>query len=627
MERKIKEFLVSSSAVIIYDSLIAALSFIFALHLRLGIAFTDDKSLLILGSISISVITFICFSIFQVHKIIWRYVSLSDLLKIVKAITLTVLIFLLFIYMINDVKAFPRTVFIINWMIMIIIIPGIRLLYRATQERSLKLSFIKDDISSKIPILLIGVNNRTESFIDENNAKKDTPYLIVGVIDNIEARTGSYINNTKIIGTVDNIKSVLDNLAGNNIFIKEVMLTDEKYSGSFIRNLMELLDIYNVYLSKITSLGGVEDNKSQLLKAKPVNIDDLFSHPVDFIDDEKVQDNFAGNHVMIIGGAGNIGKELVMQIGRFKPALMTVVELNEQNLYMLETFLNQEFPDMPLSLHLADIRDYHDIEGIFDIENPDIVIHTATLKRVHLSEQNPLHTISTNIFGTRNIVKLCIRNKVKQLIYTSSDKAVNPSNILGATIRVAENLLHFYAQKAESHLKIAVIRFGNLVDSSCSVFSIFDNQIKNGGPITITHPDMVRYFITSEDISKVILKASSLKTMSSYALYVVDMGEPVRILDLATKMIQLSGLKPGKDIQIQFIGFRKGEKLFEELFYFNENPIQTECQAIMQATPKYLDVQKFEKYIKELEEDLFNFRSSKCLEIVKQLVPEYENNF
>ncbi|MGB1540384.1 MAG: UDP-N-acetylglucosamine 4,6-dehydratase family protein, partial [Rickettsiales bacterium] len=336
-----------------------------------------------------------------------------------------------------------------------------------------------------------------------------------------------------------------------------------------------------------------------------------------------------GKRVMVTGAGGTIGSELVRQIAAAKPEEIHLVEQSEFNLYQMDQELGEKFPDLPRKAIIADVRDAEYMDRLIGELKPAVVFHSAAIKHVPLAEYNPHEAILTNVFGTKHVADACVKHGVSAMVLISTDKAVNPANVMGATKRLAECYCQAIGSdaKARGNTRFLTVRFGNVLGSTGSVVPLFEKQLKQGGPITITHPDMVRYFMTVREAVELVLQAAAMGAQGdashSGAIFVVDMGQPVRIEELAVQMIRLAGLKPHEDIDIVYTGLRPGEKLYEELFHYSESSLPTDLEGILLASPRKMELSKLKSPLSKLYKTCVARDWSATRSQLQSLVPEF----
>jgi O-antigen biosynthesis protein WbqV len=402
--------------------------------------------------------------------------------------------------------------------------------------------------------------------------------------------------------------------------------------GEKIADILKVTEKLGLPLNRLPRMQDLQSAAGQKIQLKPVAIEDLLGRPQAVLDRQAMSRIIVGKRILVTGAGGSIGSELVRQISDFHPAAMALVDAGEFNLYSIDMELGKRHPQLQKYPMLADVRAYDRLQNIFHIFQPDLVVHAAALKHVPLVEENPLEGMQTNCFGTQNVVDACCAHGVKTMVMISTDKAVNPTNIMGATKRVAEQ----YCQAVDAEKlgpRIVTVRFGNVLGSTGSVVPLFTKQLEDGGPLTVTHPDVERYFMTIREAVELVLQAAAVGVELEDLrgkIFVLDMGSPVKIVDLARQMIRLSGLRPETDIQIAYTGLRPGEKLFEEIFHGAEPPVATQWDGLLIASPRTLEVAEVRQYLQDMKaccqsEDLR--AAIACLKImVPELGPDHRPN-
>jgi FlaA1/EpsC-like NDP-sugar epimerase len=397
-----------------------------------------------------------------------------------------------------------------------------------------------------------------------------------------------------------------------------------------IRRLLDLSEPLGLSLSRLPSLTEFKDALGEgKIELRPVAVEDLLGRPQTVLNRDAITGLVAGRHVLVTGAGGTIGSELTRQIAALGPAELTMVDAGEFNLYTIDGEIRSRFPNLPCHSVIADVRDRARILALFQRTRPDLVFHAAALKHVPLVEANPEEGVLTNAIGTRNVADAASKVGTRAMVLISTDKAINPSSVMGATKRVAEA----YCQSLDlspgadgASTRFMTVRFGNVLGSSGSVVPLFQRQLAVGGPLTVTHPDMRRYFMTVREAVELVLQASAYGSAHPNGrgrIFVLDMGEPVKIVDLARNMIRLAGLRPDKDIRIEFTGLRPGEKLFEELLSEGETPTQTEADGVFQASPRVIDHALINRAMGELEQAARAGDRLKTMSVIRTLVPDH----
>jgi len=518
------------------------------------------------------IIISILFNFFKIFRTIWVYTSINEMLNLIYAVVIEKSIFAFLSYILRDNKFiqnlflkssgsiyYPRSVLLISIALSILFSGGIRILFRIIYEKKRKeLKILKED---KINLLIIGAGKTGISILRELKRNIGFNYNIVGFLDDDPLKIGMYVDNIKILGKTDDLKKIIEKYK-----IKEILIAIPSINTETIRKIVNL-STGKVKFKIVPSLNESINGKLSISRIRPLKLEDFLGREEVIIDLEKIKEFIKDKKILITGAAGSIGSELARQINKFDNTNLILLDINESELYML----NQEFKNKNHKIVICDIRNKGRLEYWLDYFKPDIIFHSAAYKHVPLMEEFIDEAIETNIFGTLNIVELADKYKVDKFIFISTDKAVNPKSIMGATKRIGELIVNYYSEF--SNTKYMIVRFGNVLGSSGSVIPIFIKQIEKGVPITITDPKMERYFMTISEAVKLILQASSIGNGGE--IFVLDMGKPIKIIDIAKALIRIYGYEPEKDIKIDIIGKRPGEKINEELFYNFEDLINT----------------------------------------------------
>ena len=611
----------------IHDVLMAGLSFFFSLYLRLGSEIESVTHYWVEGTLAFMAVSTVVFVAMKLYKGVWRYTSLQDLIQIMKAATITILAFLLVMFLVLRLEGFPRSVFLINWFVLVAMLAGPRLLFRYVSEGSLALEWKREGLS-RIPVLIIGMNDQTEHFLRQMEHTANADYRVVGIVAEDKTQDGRKIRGIRVYSGRAKLGIIINKLKNKNQLPQKLLIADESIEHEMLAQIIDLATAEGLTVSRlprITDLRKTESNSS--LEIRPVDIEDLLGRHQRAHDLTKVKHLLQGARVLVTGAGGTIGSELVRQIAACHPVHLTLVEASEHNLYQIDQELSQSHAGIPRRAVIADVRNKARMQAVFAEEKPEIIFHAAALKHVPISEMNVEETVMTNVFGTKNMADLSLEFGLKAMVLISTDKAVNPSSIMGVTKRVAEKYCQSLGQLPNSsHTKFITVRFGNVLGSSGSVIPLFQKQLAAGGPITVTDPNMTRYFMTVREAVELVLQASTLavEVEEKSIIYVLDMGEPVKIVDLARQMIRLAGLKPDKDIAIQFVGLRPGEKLYEELFYGEEAPAPTSCVGVMLSAARPVSYVEIDNYLRKLLKAAERQDSKGLIQSLRHLVPEYQ---
>ncbi|MEK6746440.1 MAG: nucleoside-diphosphate sugar epimerase/dehydratase [Pseudomonadota bacterium] len=614
----------------LHDTIMASVSFLLAVYIRLGDEqITDSFPYLLIGTVTLTLVCITVFIYMRLYRGSWRYASMRDLTTIIKAVTLSILIFAVLMFIFNRLSGLPRSVLFINWMLLIMLLGGPRFIYRALKDHTINWKITAEEIH-KIPVLLIGAGDAAEQFIRNSQRNHQSAYEVVGLIDDDTTKKGRTIHRVPIYGDSDTIPVIVRKLTRKGIKPQKMIVSDEDVSGKNMAQLLDIADGLGITLARLPRLSEFKQGIKEKLDIRPIAVEDLLGRSQHVLDREAMRKLVAGKSVLVTGAGGTIGGELTRQIASYEPEELVIMELSELHIYQIERELRAKFPNLPLVCVLGDVRDEEQVEKVFEKHSPELVFHAAAIKHVPIAEYNIEETILTNVFGTRNIAEACLRHQAQAMVMISTDKAVNPTNVMGASKRLAESFCQAMGQQEQEskagHTKFITVRFGNVLGSTGSVVPLFNEQLAGGGPITVTDPEMTRYFMTVREAVELVLQASVLgrdmQTKQEY-IFVLDMGRPMKILDLALQMIKLAGFKPYSDIDIVFTGLRPGEKLYEELFHLSENIAHTSHKGIFLASPRETDLKTLKRSFSSLYEACKLRDSVSALDMLKKLVPEF----
>lgn len=606
---------------LVYDFFIAGCAFISAYLTVYGypeifkVPALNEK---LLGFLVASTVAFLAFSTYRGS---WRYASIPDMLAIIKSAVVAVVIYTAGAFLLSRGDNIPRAVPVLTLIYMISGQAGARLLYRIVVEslRHRGRNFVREN--EDVPtVLLCGLSDKAESFI--RAARRNQAFHIVGIIDDSHINMGRSIQGVRVLGNLDDLDRMLHKLRQNGRDVGELVVTEVSPSRQRLAHIVGRGNASAIRVSRIPDFTEVSALSSeQLLKPRPIELGDLLDRPEVNADIEGVAKLVSGKVVLATGAAGSIGSELCRQIARLGPRRLIIADNSEYMLYRCDTELRDNHPALDLVPRIVDVRDAGRVASVFAEFRPELVFHAAALKHVPLMEDNPLEAIKTNLLGTRNVADAALANRAATFVMISTDKAVNPTNIMGATKRAAE--AYCQALDIESQLtRFKTVRFGNVLGSNGSVVPRFQEQIAAGGPVTVTHPEMRRYFMTIPEAVQLVLQAGVLGRGGE--VFLLDMGEPVRIVDMATDLIQLSGLQVGRDIAITYTGLRPGEKLFEELFLPEEEYARTRHEKIFIASnANKLAPGRLDETLAALERAADLNDRDAIIRTLQNLIPEY----
>lgn len=563
---------------------------------------------------------FFCFVLFRTYSGIIRHSTFSDVYRFAKA-TLTFFIVsyignMLFYYF-SGSKILLTTTLLIYSIVSLLLLLGFRVFVKEAY------GFLRAAASGHLKkrVIILGIDDKTISLAHAIISDSASLYKPVAFLTTKERRSSFKIMSLPVIFTNQDLESNLERIK-NKLELDGVLLVGdllEVKERSWIAEACFALDleVYNLALPEQWN-----DVYDKPIKIVPLKIEDLLERSVIETDIALISNHLKDKKILITGGAGSIGSELVRQIAEINPKLLVVLDNGESPLHRVEIYMKNNYPHVNYSIFLADVTKKGRMEGIFKKFKFDVVYHAAAYKHVPMMERHPREAIRTNIVGTRNLAELAVKYNCERFVMISTDKAVNPSNVMGASKRAAEMFVQALQRNPETKTRFITTRFGNVLGSNGSVIPFFREQIKNGGPVTVTHRDIIRYFMTIEEACQLVLQAGTMGKGGE--IFVFDMGKPVKILDLAERMIKLSGLKPYSDIPIEIVGLRQGEKLYEELLIDGENTLPTYHPKIMVCSPVLHDYAGICTAIDELE--VLADSTGKKRDIIKRLkilVPEF----
>ncbi len=554
------------------------------------------------------------------YRGIWHYASMADLVAIAKAVTLALLIFLPMLFWVTRLDDFPRTALPIVWIMLVLALSGPRLAYRLFKDGNLS-AVQERQPAQRVPVLLVGAGDEAEAFIREVGRARVTGYRVVGIIDDKPKRIGRDIRGVRVLGDLASLPAVVDRLGRAGRRPRRLIIASRRVEGETVAHLLEQCEALGLKLSRVPRLTDFTASDGPRFTVRPVDVGDLLGRPQQTLDRAAMKALVAGQRVLVTGAGGTIGSELTRQIAALGPAHITLMDNGEHALYQIDLELGERFAAVPRAAVLGDVRDAARVATVFRRHRPTAVFHAAAFKHVPLVEANPNEGVLTNVLGTLNVAEAAKAAGVSTYVQISTDKAVNPSSVMGASKRVAEMICQGLSL-AGGDTHFVTVRFGNVLGSTGSVVPLFQRQLARGGPITVTHPDVVRYFMTTREAVELVLSASALGAAEPGKIYVLDMGKPVKVLDLARQMIRLAGLRPEADIPIQFIGLRPGEKLAEELFHDRETQ-RTAAPGILLAAPRAIDLGLLRPQVEKLAELAEARRTEDMLAQLHHLVPDY----
>jgi len=520
----------------------------------------------------------------------WRYVSIPDALALARIAFLTAGVFLLWVFVLDRARGVPRSTLFVAPLFQMMGSMGVRVARRALHERAFQsfasLRTIKERIAGTPPLLLIGPASLADTYLRDVARSPERHFNPVGIVGTDPRDVGQQVRGVCIIDHLENLDAALADLQRWNRYPRAVLFLEEPHRlKGLTPDLIGRLKNDGVRLLRLPSIVELAHHDGlDLVPMREINIEELLAREPIELDRHAVGALIRGRRVLVTGAGGSIGSELCRQVAAFQCAHLSLVDFSETALFEIEREIAEHYPQVSSTALLCDVRNADRVNKVFAEEKPDLVFHAAALKHVGMVERHPCEGVLTNVVGTWNVAETAKACGAAQMVLISSDKAVDPANAMGATKRLAEAVVQ--AQQASKGTRFAAVRFGNVLGSAGSVVPIFKKQIERGGPVTVTHPEMARYFMTIPEAAQLVLHATATSADGEAGraarLFILEMGEPVRIMDLARQMIALSGHTPGKDIEIQIVGLRSGEKLTEVLL--------DETERAEPCAPKVLEV-------------------------------------
>lgn len=559
--------------------------------------------------VPIILIKIIIFVLFGLYKTMWRYADFKELFKIFMAITVANVVTGMFLISMN--VGFPRSVIALVFVIDMFFVTGTRYLSQA--RKNLVFSIPVDKVKR---VLIIGAGDAGVLMLSELRKHKELGYKVVAFIDDDKNKIGTELLGIPVIGGKEKIISAISEYR-----VDEVILAMPSASREVQKDISDICSKLSMKVKIIPGMYElIDDNKLNVRDLRDVEIGDLLGRDEIKLDQEILNDFLGDKTILVTGGGGSIGSELCRQIAKFNPKRLIILDIYENNAYEIQMELLRHYKDLDLVVEIESIRDAVRMDIIFEKYKPNVVFHAAAHKHVPLMENSSTSAIKNNIFGTLNVLNACDRHGVEKFVLISTDKAVNPTSVMGTTKRVCEMLVQTFNEKSKT--EFVAVRFGNVLGSNGSVIPLFINQIKEGGPVTVTHEDIIRYFMTIPEACQLVLQAGAIAKGGE--IFILDMGEPVKIIDLAKNLIRLSGFEPYKDIDIKIIGLRPGEKLYEELLLNLENSVATEYKKIFIEKPIVHDVEALKDGLERLDKVKNTLDKKDITDILKDMVPTFK---
>lgn len=613
-KNKSKKLIYRIILLMLMDALIITLSGPMAIYIRYNFSFSDPREIEFIENIFRYLpldlaVTLIVFGLFRLYRGIWRYASASDLVNIIAGCAVSSVIQTIGMKVTG--LEVPRSYPLMYFVILAAGISVFRFMYRILgyiQSRKEGLSR-----TGKKNTMIVGAGEAGYTLLKELQNSRFIEQNVCCLVDDDPGKRGKYLRGVLVAGNRHDICRLAEEYD-----IDEIMIAIPSAAHAVVQEILDICSQTSCKLKVLPGLYQLVNGEVSVSKLRNVEIEDLLGRePVD-TQVESIMDYVSGKTVLVTGGGGSIGSELCRQIARHEPKKLVIFDIYENNAYDIQQELKRDYPKLDLVVLIGSVRNTHRINNVFEKYRPDIVYHAAAHKHVPLMEDSPNEAIKNNVLGTYKTAQAADRFETSRFVLISTDKAVNPTNIMGASKRLCEMVIQMMNNRSKT--EFVAVRFGNVLGSNGSVIPLFKKQIEEGGPVTVTHPDIIRYFMTIPEAVSLVLQAGA--QAKGGEIFVLDMGKPVKILDLALNLIRLSGYRPYEDIDIQFTGLRPGEKLYEELLMSEEGLQSTENELIHIGKPIEFDEELFRHQLEELDE-LSRMDSPNIKEKVMEIVPTY----
>ncbi len=594
---------------ILHDLLMIPVAWIGAYWLRfnLGIIPAYFMQSALENLLIVVVLQGVVFRYFGLYRGVWRFASLPDLIRISKAVLVGIAFSATALFISTRMDGVPRSVFPLYGLLLIALLGGARFVVRWSKDRGI----YRDNARR---VLIVGAGRAGEMLVRDLLRTKEELYQPIGFVDDNRAKQGREIHGVRVLGACEEIIDFADRLD-----INLIVLAVPSADSTNMRRLVGLCEKTGVPFRTVPPLDHLMSGQVNISQLREVLIDDLLGREPVSLDWRTIELELKGKTVLVTGAGGSIGSELCRQIGRLQPAHLILLDRSEFNLYSIESELLKSFPDLSITRWLNDVTDQVAMEKIFSRSRPEVIFHAAAYKHVPMLESHIREAASNNVLGTRRMAEFADRFRCEAFVMISTDKAVNPANVMGTSKRAAEIYCQNLNQR--SRTRFVTVRFGNVLGSAGSVVPLFRQQIESGGPVTVTHREITRYFMTIKEACQLILQASVMGAGGE--IFVLDMGEPVKIAYLAEEMIRLSGKVPGQDIDIVYTGLRPGEKLFEELFHEKEALQSTAHEKILLARYREFEWKRLNEVMDEIKLACAAYDEERIRSLMKELVPEW----
>lgn len=604
--------------ILFLDLMALCLSYYVAHLVRFDFRVSSDQVATLLKTLPVILCIKIgCFFLFNLYRGMWRFTSTRDVVNIFSASVVSSCLIVGVLLAYNRFDGFSRSVFIVDLCFTILTISSLRLFVRIFFEHFGSLQ-IKDDEDEPKPLrlLIIGAGAMGEKILRLMRDSAGRKYQVVGFLDDHPVKIGKLIHGVEVLGKVSDIRFIVEKVQAD-----EALISITTASAEEMRSIVNHCKKSGIPFKTLPGPDEMIDGNYSIGSIREVSYTDLLGRKDVRLEEHRIEKYIEGRVILVTGAGGSIGSELCRQICRFRPSRILLYERAESPLYEIDLELRTHYKGFDIVPLLADIQNITQLDRVFQEYSPDIVFHAAAYKHVPMLEHHAWKAVRNNILGTFNLSECATKYDVERFVFVSTDKAVRPTNVMGATKRIAEILIQNQETYKKCSTKFMIVRFGNVVGSAGSVLPLFKRQIEKGGPVTVTHPDVTRYFMTIPEASQLILQAGAMGEGGE--IFILDMGDPIKIDHIARDLIRLSGFEPDKDIRIDYVGLRPGEKLYEELITEGEGIVETEHKKIMVLRGSHQNLQVLNGNIGKLAALAEAQDTTAIIERLKQIVPEY----
>ena len=621
------------------DLALSAFSVALAAWLRFGSEVFSErgaaKALVLLSALFV-VICAATFPVGGLYKRKWRFASLPDYVVLVQTILIASLVLATCVFVYSGFRIIPHSIVAIEFLALTSLLGGVRLVFRQEDLRTRTPKTREATVRSeaRVPVLLVGSGQEADLYLRALHRDRTSTYWPVGFLDDSPAETGAMLRGVQVLGTTGDFEAVVAYLDSRKQKPRHLIFTasPSAFNGDTVERLLKKAEKMGMAVSRLNPATELRNHRAgNTFELRPIELTDLLERPQATLDLAALRRFIRGRRVLVTGAGGSIGSELARQVAALGPSMLIVVDNSEFNLYSIDLDLSENFSAVPRKAHLCDVRDVRRVNGMFAEHKPELVFHAAALKHVPMVELNPCEGVLTNVCGTVNVAEAAKRWGALAMVQISTDKVVNSPNVMGATKRLAElycQSLDLEGSREPNAPRFVTVRFGNVLGSSGSLIPLFKRQLARGGPLTVTHPEMRRFFMTIREAVELTLQASAYaleKKLGSGEIFVLDMGDPIKVIDIARRMIRLAGFTPDKDVGIEIIGTRPGEKLFEELFDENEKRVSPPVPGVFGAVPTPVPLEVLYEAFQRLQTHALEGNAEAVFDVMRCILPGFRS--